>query len=74
MIDHTPSSEHQLEQQLQAACARLRVDPDEVEIWRGINGGRWRYRAELPVLEIECFGPDAEAAFEELVENLEAAR
>jgi hypothetical protein len=73
MIDPTPS-EHQLEQRLQAACARLRVNPNDVEIWRGLSGSHWRYRAELPTLEIEGFGPDLEDAPEELVQNLEATR
>ena len=74
MIAHTPSAEYRLEQRLQAACARLRANPDEVEIWRGLSGNRWRYRAELPALEIEGFGPDAEDALEDLTQNLEAAR
>ena len=67
-------AERQLEQRLQTACARLRVNPDLIEIWRGLSGSRWRYRAELPALEIEGFGPDADDALTELVENLEAIR
>jgi hypothetical protein len=67
-------AEHQLEQRLQAACARLRVDPDDVEIWRGLSGSRWRHRAELPALNAEGFGPDAESALAELVDNLESIR
>jgi hypothetical protein len=67
----TVLSEHQLEQRLQTACARLRVNPDLIEIWRGLSGSHWRYRAELPALEIAGFGPDAESALAELVDNLE---
>ena len=67
-------SEHQLEQRLQTACARLRVNPDLIEIWRGLSGSRWRYRAELPALNAEGFGPDADNALAELVNNLEATR
>jgi hypothetical protein len=66
------NDEHLLEQRLQAACARLRINPDDVEISRILSGSHWRYRAELPALEIEGFGPDADDALRELVENLEA--
>jgi hypothetical protein len=66
------NDERLLEQRLQTACARLRIDPDDIEISRTLSGSRWRHRAELPALEIEGFGPDANDALTELVENLEA--
>jgi hypothetical protein len=56
------------------ACAHLRVNPDLIEIWRGLSGSRWRYRSELPALNAEGFGPDAESALAELVDNLESIR
>jgi hypothetical protein len=66
------NDERLLEQRLQTACARLRIDPDVIEIWRGLSGSRWRHRAELPALNAEGFGPDAESALAELIDNLEA--
>jgi len=68
------NDERLLEQRLQTTCARLRIDPDDIEIWRGLSGSRWRHRAELPALNAEGFGPDAEGALAELIDNLESIR